>query len=119
MHEELLIEFNSASELQNSYARSRMELGPFINETARIRELRLAGKFVVVKEHEVCCPRTDAFICMEIIIDSIHDTLGSARTVCPEEPLEDGPPSMYVAGPIEPEEPKDPSAPDYEDDFPF
>lgn len=51
-------EAGCASELQNAYALSMMERKP--DDTAKINILVAAGRFVVVEQYPIYCPRTDA-----------------------------------------------------------
>lgn len=69
--EEIDYRIGCATELQNSYAASRLEREP--DDTAKIRDLVAAGKFVLVAEVPDYCPRTDAAMGSRCWIASIHD----------------------------------------------
>ena len=73
------------TELQNTFARSRMEI-KIVDETKKIDELVAAGKHVVASGYPVCCPSTDAYIGRMVCIDGVFDTrdeaMGFFNTMC-------------------------------------
>ena len=71
------------NEFQAAFTMARMQT-PRVNETAQIAALTAQGKFVVVSDHDLYCPYTDAVLGASISIHSVHDTLEEAQAVCPE-----------------------------------
>jgi hypothetical protein len=65
------------NESQRLFAHSSNTI-PYRDESAKIDALAAAGKFVVYRIVEVCCPHTDALIRVEERISSIHDTYVAA-----------------------------------------
>ena len=111
-------EAGSASEFQNSYAWSCINLRPDPTHENRKEAERLtrAGKFVVLCEDEVCCPTTDGFIRAETHIYQVCDTLAEAQEIADQE---EGA-SLWVfrlpePKPVAPE----PSVPEWDDEVPF
>ena len=61
--EEVDYQFGCATELQNAYARSCMELRPDNSKVdSLVAKFTAAGRYCVVDEFEVYCPSTDAFV---------------------------------------------------------
>lgn len=70
-------EMGAASELQNAVSLSRMELPA--DHSCQIADAIEAGKFVVIEEGPVFCPRTDASIGSLRFIMSTHECYADAE----------------------------------------
>ena len=108
----------SASEFQNSYTWSVMNLGPdrTHEERAQAERLTRAGKFVVLCEDEVCCPVTDGFIRAETHIFKVCDTLAEAQEIVSPDNEGEG---IWIYRLPEPKLEPEPSVPEWDDSCPF
>lgn len=93
--EEIDYQMGCATELQNAYSRSRMEIhihddSPIINELAQ------RGKFVVASSFPICCPSTDAYIGRAVYLESVFDDRQSAIDYVNEKDLDFSELDMWV-----------------------
>ena len=70
--EHLDYEMGSASELQNAYALSCMERKP--DDRGKVNELLRVGRYVVVTEIDLFCPRTDAGMGVHVALEGDYTT---------------------------------------------
>jgi hypothetical protein len=82
-----------SNEFEAAFDLSRMEYDP-ADELDLILGHVEAGKYVVVFQHEACCPFTDALLGVEHRVGSVHDTRAEAEAACGEE--DD---ALYIMGP--------------------
>ena len=75
--EELDYEMGCASELQNAFSRSRMEIR-LHDDTSKIKALVAQGKHVVAVSYPSCCPSTDAYLGTNVYLQAAFDTRDEA-----------------------------------------
>ncbi len=100
--EEMDYELGCASELQNAFDRSRMEI-QIHDDTKKIEELVAASKHVVASSGVVCCPSTDAYIGRSVHIEGIFDTREEAMALFAELGPGDGDVDCWVMPIVQPE----------------
>ena len=88
-----------SNEFEAAFDLSRRET-TIQNDSAKIHQARLDGKFVVVSEHEVCCKFTDGLLGYAVVIDGIFDTEAEAKVLSDKLGHSDGA-GGGIAPPIE------------------
>ena len=80
--EHLDYEMGSASDLQNAYAVSCMERKP--DDRGKVDELLRVGRYVVVTETDIFCPRTDAGMGVHVALEGDYATQDEAEMAAQE-----------------------------------